>query len=82
MDRPRKIIHRALADKQTALNEYDAKRFLKHFGIPVTREALTSDVESASAKAEKTGFPVVVKAPGSKLTHKTEASRLSNSCRS
>jgi acyl-CoA synthetase (NDP forming) len=66
------IIEKAIADGQRALNEYDAKRFLSCFGIPVNREVIAHNVDSAASHAEKIGFPVVLKACGPRLFHKTE----------
>jgi succinyl-CoA synthetase beta subunit len=65
-------VEEALAKDQPALNEYDAKRFLAGFRIPVCREMLTGDPESAAAKAAAIGFPIVLKAAGATLFHKTE----------
>ena len=68
------IIEKALTVGQTALNEYDAKRFLACFEIPVNREAIAISVDSAASEAVKIGFPVVLKACGTRLFHKTEVS--------
>jgi len=65
-------IEEALAKGQPALNEYEAKRFLAGFGIPVCREVLAGDPEQAAAEAAAIGFPVVLKASGATLFHKTE----------
>jgi len=67
-----RIIESALADGQTALNEYDGKRFLSCFGIPVNREAIARSADSAASEAVNIGFPVVLKACGTRLFHKTE----------
>lgn len=69
---PMDIIKKARARNQSALSEYDAKCFLSCFGIPVNREALALDADSAAAGAAKIGFPVVLKASGANLFHKTE----------
>jgi acetate---CoA ligase (ADP-forming) len=69
---PMDIIKKARARNQSALSEYDAKRFLSCFGIPVNREVLALDADSAAAEAAKMGFPVVLKASGANLFHKTE----------
>jgi len=69
---PANIIKEALARGQSALSEYDAKRFLACFGIPANREAVAHSADSAAAAAAKIGFPVVLKACGAKLFHKTE----------
>jgi acetyl-CoA synthetase (ADP-forming) len=65
-------VEEALTRGQPALNEYDAKRFLAGFGIPVCREILAGDPERAAAEAANLGFPVVLKASGVTLLHKTE----------
>jgi len=67
---PMNLIKEALARGQSALSEYDAKRFLSCFGIPVIREAIAPDADSAAGEAAKIGFPVVLKTSG--LLHKTE----------
>lgn len=66
------IIKEALAKDQAALSEYDAKRFCSSLGIPVCREAIAYDADSAVTEAVKIGFPVVLKASGKNLFHKTE----------
>ncbi len=65
-------VEKALTKGQSVLNEYEAKRFLAGFGVPVCRETLVSDPQGAAAEAATIGFPVVLKASGSTLLHKTE----------
>lgn len=72
MNQPIVLIKQALARGQSALNEYDSKRFLSYFGIPVIREVLVHDAKSATVEAVKIGFPVALKASGKNLFHKTE----------
>ena len=62
----------ALGKGQSALNEYQAKQVLAGFGVPTCREALARDPEQAVAEAARIGFPVVLKAAGATLLHKTE----------
>lgn len=66
------LIQAALVRGQSTLSEYEAKAFLSGFGIPVTREVLARDVDSAAHHAAEMGFPIVLKASGAKLVHKTE----------
>ena len=66
------IIKQALARGQTALCEHDSKQFLSGFGIPVNSEIIASDASSATVEAASMGFPVVLKASGASLLHKTE----------
>ena len=67
------IIEEALVRGQSALSEHDSKRFCSGFGIPVCLEITAGDPDSAAAEAAKIGFPVVLKASGKDLFHKTEA---------
>ena len=67
------MIQEALTKGQSALSEYDSKRFLARFGIPVCQETIVSNADSAASEATRIGFPVVLKACGTHLTHKTEA---------
>ncbi|MCK9196600.1 MAG: acetate--CoA ligase family protein [Syntrophales bacterium] len=67
-----KLIGDALASGQKSLSEYDSKRFLSLFDIPVTREIFAVDADSAVAAAAGLGYPVALKATGASLTHKTE----------
>ena len=73
MKKPLNLIKEALERGQLALSEFDSKQFLSQFGIPVCRETIAPDADSAAAKAAKIGFPIVLKACGANLTHKTEA---------
>ncbi len=66
------IIKEALAKGQAALSEHDSKRFLLSFGIPASLEAIAHDADSAAAEAVRLGFPIVLKASGKNLFHKTE----------
>jgi acetyl-CoA synthetase (ADP-forming) len=70
---PRSLIQNALKEGRKALNEYEAKSFLASFGVPVCREIKAISVDAAADAAAEIGFPVVLKAAGEKLTHKTEA---------
>ena len=73
MTDPNALIQKALAEGRKALSEYEAKQFLTAFGVPVCHEVLASDAVAAAEEAVRIGFPVVLKASGEKLTHKTEA---------
>jgi len=66
------IIDEAVARGQKALSEYEAKKFLAEHKIPVTKEELVVGEDEAVAAAEKLGFPVVLKANGPDIAHKTE----------
>ena len=69
---PEAIIEDALARKLKALSEFDSKRLLKAYGVPVTKEELVSTSADAVKAAQALGYPVVMKACGPEITHKTE----------
>jgi acyl-CoA synthetase (NDP forming) len=66
------VLDQARKKKYRTLSEYDSKRVLSEYGIPVTREKLVKSGKDAVAAANEIGFPVVLKACGHDLTHKTE----------
>jgi acyl-CoA synthetase (NDP forming) len=53
--------------------EYEAKRILAEYGIPVTKEALATSVEDALSAAKRIGYPVAMKVQSPDISHKTEA---------
>lgn len=54
------------------VDEFQAKSRLSDFGVPVPQSQLVDTPEQAASAAESIGFPVVVKAVGEHLLHKTE----------
>jgi acyl-CoA synthetase (NDP forming) len=66
------IIGKALSVGHRTLSEYESKRLVSSFGVPISREDLADDLGSALAKAEEIGYPVVLKACAPQLTHKSE----------
>jgi acyl-CoA synthetase (NDP forming) len=54
------------------INEYASKRLLGACGLPVARERLVASKAEAQAAAGELAFPVVLKAVGDTITHKTE----------
>ncbi|MFA6414288.1 MAG: acetate--CoA ligase family protein [Syntrophales bacterium] len=72
MTKAASMLKDALAKGRKTLSEYDSKRFLALFGIPVSRDIHAIDVDEAVAAAAGLGYPVALKATGASLTHKTE----------
>lgn len=54
------------------LTEYDAKRLLEGWGVPVSNEILTANLEGAIAAAEEIGYPVALKIVSPDILHKTD----------
>ena len=69
----KRLIHKALASGHGALSEYDSKRLLAAYGVPITREKIVKTASDAKKAAETMGYPVVLKGCAPDLLHKTEA---------
>jgi acetate---CoA ligase (ADP-forming) len=59
-------------ESRSAINEFDAKKILSKFGIPIPNEELHQNVDHAVAAAERIGWPVVLKAVSDDVLHKSE----------
>ena len=56
----------------TTLSEFESKRLLETFGIPVPPEYLVENAELAISAAEGLGYPVALKLCGRGIAHKSE----------
>ncbi|MBL7047215.1 MAG: acetate--CoA ligase family protein [Candidatus Marinimicrobia bacterium] len=65
-----------LADKQRSLTEYEGKKLLALYGVPVTKEEIASSEKQAVSIAETIGYPVALKINSPDILHKTEAGGL------
>ncbi|WP_172386755.1 acetate--CoA ligase family protein [Streptomyces sp. MNP-20] len=54
------------------LSEHAAKQLLRAYGIRVPREQLVTSAAAAVRAAGQVGYPVVMKASGARIAHKTE----------
>ena len=66
------IIEKAVGEGKTTLSEYDSKKILEAYQIPVTKEALVEDVKDLPKAASEIGYPLVLKGCSSGVAHKTE----------
>lgn len=55
------------------LSEYESKKVLREYGIPLAAETLAKSVDDALAFAERAGYPLVMKVDSPDIPHKTEA---------
>ncbi len=72
--RPSAGLAEVLSDSpgRRSINEYDAKRLLNAYGLPITRERCVGSLEEAQSFAREIGYPVVLKAVSDDILHKTE----------
>lgn len=54
------------------LSEYESKRLLAGYGVPIVAEELAPTAEAAVESARRLGFPVAVKLCAASIAHKTE----------
>jgi succinyl-CoA synthetase beta subunit len=67
-----KIIQDAIKRGADNLSEFASKQVLSAYGIPVTKEKTAATMEEAVSAATAIGYPVVLKASGENLCHKTD----------
>jgi acyl-CoA synthetase (NDP forming) len=67
------LIEAAVESGANVISEDDAKTILKTCGVPVVPETRAADPQAAGRAAVQVGFPVVLKAIGSQILHKTES---------
>lgn len=72
MNEIQSLLEQALTAGQQSLSEYESKRLLASYGIPVCREKLLKDPSEALTAAERLGYPVVLKVCTAKVAHKAE----------
>ncbi|HUJ89365.1 MAG TPA: CoA-binding protein, partial [Syntrophorhabdales bacterium] len=66
------VIEAALKQGRTTLSEHESKELLRAYGIPVTREEEIFDERGLGESLARIGFPLVIKAGGPNVSHKTE----------
>ncbi|GGW14949.1 hypothetical protein GCM10018980_62190 [Streptomyces capoamus] len=62
----------ALLQPGRQLSEHAAKQLLRAYGIRVPREQLVTSAAAAVRAAGQVGYPIVMKASGAQIAHKTE----------
>ncbi len=63
---------RAILTRDGALNEARSKQVVAAYGIPVTRDEVCTSPAEAARAAKRIGFPLVMKASGETLLHKSD----------
>jgi acetyltransferase len=67
-----RIIADVSAEGRTLLTEYESKKVLAAYGIPITDTELAVTEDEAVAAADAIGYPVVAKLLSRTITHKTD----------
>jgi acetyltransferase len=66
------IIADVAAEGRTLLTEYESKKVLAAYGIPITDTELATSEDDAVAAADAIGYPVVAKLLSRTISHKTD----------
>ncbi|MBC7131318.1 bifunctional acetate--CoA ligase family protein/GNAT family N-acetyltransferase [Candidatus Bathyarchaeota archaeon] len=69
----KELLKKAFNEGRTILTQHEALSFLKVYGIPVLETVAAESPEEAVAKAERLGYPVVMKALSPQIIHKSKA---------
>jgi acetyltransferase len=67
-----RIIAAVSAEGRTLLTEYESKKVLAAYGIPITDTEIATTPEAAVTAAAAIGYPVVAKLLSRTITHKTD----------
>ena len=67
------IIDEASRQQKTVLTEFESKRLLTAYGLPVNRTEVAKSADEAVEKAKEMGYPLVMKILSPDILHKTEA---------
>ena len=68
----RQRVNSFISSGETILSEENSKELLDIYGIPVSRPVPAATADEAVQKAEKIGYPVVLKVWSDDITHKTD----------
>ena len=66
------IIDKAIREGRKMLSEYESKRALHAYNIPITREVVAANRDEILKAAHEIGYPVVLKGCSQEIAHKTE----------
>ncbi|MFM7389560.1 MAG: GNAT family N-acetyltransferase [Vampirovibrionales bacterium] len=66
------LVHTCIQEGRFLLSEYESKKLLEAYGIPVTHTELAHTPAEAVAQANAMGYPVVLKLHSHTITHKTD----------
>jgi acetyltransferase len=67
------IIAEASRQQKKVLTEFESKRLLTAYGLPVNRTEVAESADEAVEKAKEMGYPLVMKILSPDILHKTEA---------
>jgi len=67
-----KLINSVLDDKRTVMTEFEAKRLLNNYQIPVIKHGIANSEDEAVKIAEDMGYPLVLKIASPDIIHKTD----------
>jgi len=70
--RAAELVQQARNSGRTLLNEFEAKRLLSCYDIPVVETRIAGNEEEAIANASEIGYPVVVKLLSNTIAHKSD----------
>jgi acetyltransferase len=67
------VVKNILSASTKIINEYDSKKILSEYGIPIIKDQLAKDLSTAKDIVNRMGYPVALKIVSPDIQHKTEA---------
>jgi acetyltransferase len=71
-EKVKEILNNVVKEKRNLLDEYESKKILEAYAIPIVDTFLAKTRDESVKYAEKIGFPVVLKIYSKTITHKKE----------
>ncbi|PWA07829.1 CoA-binding protein [Pueribacillus theae] len=62
----------SISSQSSVLTEYEGKKLIQQYDIPVTKERLATSPEEAVILAKEVGFPIAMKGMSPEILHKTD----------
>ena len=69
---PKEIFKKVKNSRRNNLTEFEARKVLDYYDIPVVKGEIIKSLEGAKKFVEKVGYPVVMKVVSRQIIHKTE----------
>ena len=67
------IMRKAEKENRKVLTEFEAKKFLEYYNIPVINTLIARNIDDTAICASKIGYPIVMKIISPQIIHKTDA---------
>lgn len=68
----KEIIEKVKLENRTLLTEFESKKLLSYYGIPIVETKIATTIDEAIQYADEIGYPIVMKLHSETITHKSD----------